>query len=81
MNNIFGNATPIYRGIKAQSQLTSGLSGLLGNLFGRPAPSYKSVDGRRVSVEVLTYRFVDESVQRHSPYLAKQRQAFLKASI
>jgi hypothetical protein len=45
---IFGNATQSYKGIHAQPA-TGGLSGLLGGLFGGTAPSYKSVDGRRVN--------------------------------
>ncbi len=48
--NIFGNATPSYKGINAQPQATGGLlSGLFGRLFGGTAPSYKTVDGRRVN--------------------------------
>lgn len=50
MDFLYRNATPSYRGSRAQPQANGGLlSGLLGNLFGGNAPSYRTVDGRRVS--------------------------------
>lgn len=50
--NIFGNATPRYRGMTAQPRMQSGLlSGLLGNLRDDTVPSYRTVDGRRVSAQ------------------------------
>lgn len=50
--NVFGSVNPIYKGTRAQPQATGGpFSGLFGSLYGGNAPSYKSVDGRRVSAQ------------------------------
>src|SRR5260221_3392335 len=38
-------------------------------------------DGRGTGIEVLAYGFVDQSVQRHSPQFAEERQPFLQARI
>jgi len=52
MEFLYSNATPSYKGMSAQRQMSSGfLSGLFGNLLGGSAPSYRTVDGRRVSAQ------------------------------
>lgn len=50
--NIFGQATPNYRGVHVQPRATGGLmSSLFGNLLGRTAASYRTVDDRRVNAQ------------------------------